>query len=94
MDLWMLGIGILLHKCRIDMYSPQIYEIAIGKPLFQYKANQTRRLDEVEAMFYQMMCFSCEKFEPEQLQHAKMASKYFESTCKNGGTLMALVYDT
>lgn len=66
------------------MLATQIYEIAIGKPLFRYKPNPTHKLDEVESMLHQMLCFTGEDFEPEQLMSYKKAPTYIDTTCKFG----------
>jgi serine/threonine protein kinase len=44
-------------------------------------------------MLHQMLCFTGEDFEPEQLMTYRRASTYIDTACKHGNTLDLLIYD-
>jgi len=50
--------------------------------MFEYEAYENYGLDAESGLLWQMMCFTGEQFTPEQLQASRLASVYFDETCK------------
>ena len=55
--------------------------MVVGRGLFEYKKYEEHGLDEEAGHLWQMMCFTGEDFEPEQLQMSALAGEYFDSAC-------------
>lgn len=64
----------------------QIFELTTKRELYRYEPGRT--LDSVEHMLYQMMLFTGEDFEPEQLRVSKLAAQYFDNTCTYSASLI------
>lgn len=70
----------LVHANRANA---QVFELVIGRELFEYKAYEKHNLDAPSGHLWQMMCFTGEGFRPEQLQASELADQYFDSTCSS-----------
>ena len=87
MDVWLSG-ELYIHEVVITIDHNawrlsflQIYEISVGKALFQSRPNPKFKLDEAESMLHQMICFTLEDFSAEQLTISEWAAQYFDETC-------------
>ncbi len=58
-----------------------MFELVVGRELFEYTAYEKYDLDAPAGHLWQMMCFTGERFMPEQLQASDLAAQYFDSTC-------------
>ncbi|KAF8874331.1 kinase-like domain-containing protein [Infundibulicybe gibba] len=69
------------EKVDIWSFGCLVFELVIGRRLFKYQPYKKYHLDEENYMLYQMMCHTCENFEPEQLTVSPLAAKFFNNTC-------------
>ena len=60
-----------------------MFELTTRLALYKYEplVLESVELDEVEHVLYQMMLFTGEDFEPEQLRVSGRAAEYFDNTC-------------
>ena len=58
----------------------QAFEFVTGAGLFEYQPYDQHGLDAAGGHLWQMMCFTGERFTPEQLQASTNASQYFDAT--------------
>lgn len=58
----------------------QAFEFVTGAGLFEYQPYEQQGLDAPGGHLWQMMCFTGERFTPEQLQASTNASQYFDPT--------------
>lgn len=82
LDIWMPGtVAILpLHlTCYIriaDWTNVQVFELIVNSDLFKYEAYEKYSLDAPAGHLWQMMCFTGERFTPEQLDSSDFADEY------------------
>jgi peroxiredoxin family protein len=66
---------------QADGYDFQVFELVVGRHLFEYVAYPKYNLDAPAGHLWQMMCFTGERFMPEQLDRSDLATQYFDNTC-------------
>ncbi|KAF8885738.1 kinase-like domain-containing protein [Infundibulicybe gibba] len=69
------------EKVDIWSFGCLVFELVIGRRLFKYEPYEKYGLDEDSNILYQMMCYTCESFEPEQLTASSLAANFFNPTC-------------
>jgi hypothetical protein len=75
-----LGLIFILSRRRCSQ-PHQVFELTVNSEFFKYEKYEEHGLDEAAGHLWQMLCFTGEGFEPEQLQASELAGKYFDSTC-------------
>jgi hypothetical protein len=104
-DIWIFGCLVcyaityaitISSAAQADGYDFQVFEILVGRHLFEYVAYPKYNLDAPAGHLWQMMCFTGERFMPEQLDRSDLATQYFDSTCLSSLiTILALcIYTT
>ena len=78
---WYLNTFPSVPFAHTDCANIQVFELAVGRELFEYTAYEKHGLDAPAGHLWQMMCFTGERFTPEQLQASDLAAQYFDSTC-------------
>ena len=61
----------------------QIFELTIGRALFQYIPYPEYQLDEPTGHLWQMLCFTRERMTREQVNSSKLGAHYFEPRVGN-----------
>jgi serine/threonine-protein kinase SRPK3 len=91
LDAWYCS-AILTHlhlTCYIriaDWKNVQVFELVVNNDLFMYEAYEQYGLDAPAGHLWQMMCFTGERFTPEQLDSSDFADQYFDNTCSSFST--------
>lgn len=68
------------EKVNIWTFGCLAFEFVTGAGLFEYQPYEQQGLDAPGGHLWQMMCFTGERFTPEQLQASTNASQYFDPT--------------
>ena len=80
---WYFNMFPSVPLAHTDWANVQVFELVVGRELFEYKAYEKYDLDAPAAHLWQMVCFIGERFTPEQLQASDLAAQYFDSTCSS-----------
>jgi len=66
-----------------DWTNVQVFELVVNSDLFKYEAYEQYGLDAPAGHLWQMMCFTGERFTPEQLNLSDFSDHYFDNTCSS-----------